>query len=47
MDKSGGHHRIRSGCSSEQAFQVLKVASMHLGTSGGKRLGSRIRANKT
>jgi hypothetical protein len=39
------NHAIRLFCSAAQAFQVFNIAAMHLGTSSGKRLGSRIRAS--
>jgi hypothetical protein len=45
--KGGVDHAIGGGCSTAQTVQVFKVASMHLGTSGDKRLGPRIRASKT
>jgi hypothetical protein len=35
MDKGGVNHAIEHGCSIAQAFQVFKIASMHLG-SGNK-----------
>src|SRR5580692_3800277 len=46
MDESGVNHSIRRGGSTPQAGQILKIATMDLGTSGGKRLGSRIRASE-
>ncbi len=42
VDETGVNHAIRHGCSAAQAFQVFKITSMHLGASGGKRLGGRI-----
>ena len=32
MDKGGVNHAIEHGCSTAQAFQVFKIASMHLGS---------------
>ncbi len=45
--KARVNHAIRHGCSTAQAFQVFKIASMHLGTGSDERLGARIRASKT
>src|SRR5580700_1122550 len=44
MDEGGVDHAIRSGRSATQALQILKIASMHLDTSGDERLCARIRA---
>ncbi len=39
-------HAIRRGRSTPQAVQVFNIPSMHLGASGDKRLGARIRARE-
>jgi len=40
------NHAIGSGRSAAQAFQVFKSTSMHLGTSGDKRVGARFWASE-
>ncbi len=47
MDKTRVNYAIGHRCSAAQAFEVFKIASMHLCTSRNKRLGTRIRASKT
>src|SRR5271170_7632540 len=47
MDEAGMDHGVRLSRSTAQAFQVLQIAPMHLGTSSGESLGSRIRAGQT
>ena len=39
-------HAIRLGRSAAQAFEIFKVASLHLGAGGGERLGARVRAGE-
>lgn len=41
------NHAIRHGSSTAQAFEVFKIAAMHLRASLDQRLGARIRARKT
>src|SRR5579859_829455 len=38
---------VRCGCSAAQGFQVLQIASMHLGAGGFKQLRARIRARQS
>jgi hypothetical protein len=45
MPEGGVDDGISRGCSAAQAFQVLQIASMRLGTGGLKRLWARIRAH--
>ena len=45
MDKARVNHAIGHRCSAAQAFEVFKIASMHLRASRNKRLGARIRAS--
>jgi hypothetical protein len=40
--EGGVNHAIRHGRSATQAFEVFKIASMHLSASGSKRFGARI-----
>ena len=47
VDEGGVDHAVRLGRSAAQAFQVFKIAAMHLGAGGDERLGARIRASKT
>jgi hypothetical protein len=46
MDETGVNHPIRGGGSTAQAVQIPEITSMHLGTSGSKRLGGCIGASK-
>ena len=46
MIEGGVDHAIRVVCSAAQAFEVLDIASMHLGAGSGERRGGRIRTNK-
>ena len=41
------NHAIRHGCTTAQAFEVFKIAAMHLRASLDQRLGARIRARKS
>jgi hypothetical protein len=47
MVKGGVNHAIRHGCSIAQAFEVLQIASLHLGACIHEELSARIRAGKT
>ncbi len=46
MDESSVNHAIGGSNSTAQAFQILKITPMDLGTSGDKRLGGRISASE-
>jgi hypothetical protein len=46
VDERGVNHTVRGGGSPSQAVQILKITPMNLGTSGGKRIGGRIRASE-
>jgi hypothetical protein len=46
MDETGVNHAIEGGGSTPQAVQIIKIAPMDLGTSGGKRPGGRIGAGE-
>jgi hypothetical protein len=46
MDESGVDDAIRGGGSTLQTIKIVESPPMHLGTSGGKRLGGRIRASE-
>ena len=47
VDEGGVENTVRSGCSAAQAFQILKIASVHLRTRSDERLGARVRAGET
>jgi hypothetical protein len=49
MDESGVDHGIRRGDSTPEAVEIFNVTAMdfHVGASGGKRLGARIRPCET
>jgi hypothetical protein len=46
MIERGVNHTIRHSRSTAQAFEVVKITSMHLSACGGKRVGGRIRTSK-
>jgi hypothetical protein len=47
MVERGVNHPIRRGRATPQAVQIIKIAPMRLGASGGQRLCALIRASET
>jgi hypothetical protein len=46
VDEGGVDHAVRHGRSFAEAFEVGKIAAMHLGAGGRKRLGAGLRAGQ-